>query len=142
VTAASIGLIVLGTIFALFGLACVLAGALWDSLMEQPEFADQIGAVPDGFATLVLVLGVILLTWGVLEILAGSFALARHAWARIAAIILGILGVLAGLATLLGGNSTAFGVGFSAVLVAGHAFAIWAMASSGRWFSRDEGPRA
>lgn len=128
----------LGVIVALFGLAVFLVGALWDTLQQQPEFTDQLGDLPESFGTFALVLGLVVLVWAVLEIVAGIFVLGRRRWARITAIILAILGVLAGLASLLqGGTGLTYVAGAVWILfIAGHAFIIWALASNGRWFSR------
>jgi hypothetical protein len=138
VTVAGIVLIVLGAILVLFGLVFVLVGAMWDSLRTQPEVVEQLGRLSESFGAFALVLGLIVLIWGVLQIVAGSYVLARRTWARITGIILAILGALAGLATSLPGEG---GVNPASLFVSllftgGHVFAIWALTSSGRWFSR------
>ena len=53
------------------------------------------------------------------------------------AMILAILGALIGLATIIPGENglTPLGATISLLFVGGHAFAIWALASQGLWFS-------
>jgi hypothetical protein len=137
VTAAGIVLIILGVLIALFGLLFVLAGALFPAIKDSPELAGQLESVPESFGMFILVVGSILAAWGILQVVAAIFVLARRTWARITAMILAILGALIGLATILPGEAglTAVGATLSLIFVAGHAFAIWALASQGRWFS-------
>ena len=75
--------------------------------------------------------------WGVLQVVAAIFVLSRRTWARITAMILAILGALIGLATIIPGETglTPVGATLSLLFVGGHAFAIWALASQGRWFA-------
>jgi hypothetical protein len=137
ITAAAIVLIVFGVLIALFGLLFVLAGALFPAIRESPELESQLGSVPASFGTFILVVGFILAAWGILQVVAAGFVLSRRTWARITAMILAILGALIGLATILPGEAglTAVGATLSLLFVAGHGFAIWALASQGRWFT-------
>jgi hypothetical protein len=138
VTTAATLLMILGGVLTLFGLLCVLIGALWDTLREQPEFIRQAGNLPESFGAFLLALGLILLVWGVLQIVAGIYVLGRRSWARITGIILAILGALAGLATSLPGEGglNPVALAISLLFAGGHVFIIWALTSSGRWFSR------
>ena len=93
--------------------------------------------MPASFGTFVLVLGAIMAAWGSLQVVAAIFVLTRRTWARITAMILAILGALIGLATIIPGESglTPVGATISLLFVGAHAFAIWALASQGPWFS-------
>ena len=137
ITAAAILLIIFGVVLALLGLLVMLGGALFPALKDSPELAGQLGAVDDSFGVFILVLGVIMAGWGGLQVVAAIFVLSRRTWARITAMILAILGALIGLATIIPGENGLSPVGatISLLFVGGHAFAIWALASQGRWFS-------
>ncbi|HKO32940.1 MAG TPA: hypothetical protein VJY85_04270 [Candidatus Limnocylindria bacterium] len=137
ITAASIILIIFGVILGLLGLLVMLGGALFPAIKDSPELADQLGSVPASFGMFILVLGAIMTAWGSLQVVAAIFVLARRTWARITAMILAILGALIGLATIIPGENglTPVGATISLLFVGGHAFAIWALTSQGRWFS-------
>ena len=137
ITAAAILLIIFGVVLALLGLLVMLGGALFPALKDSPELAGQLGAVDDSFGVFILVLGVIMAGWGGLQVVAAIFVLSRRTWARITAMILAILGALIGLATIIPGENGLSPVGatISLLFVGGHSFAIWALASQGRWFS-------
>jgi hypothetical protein len=73
----------------------------------------------------------------VLEILAGSFVLGRRSWARITAIVLAILGTLAGVALSLQGEAgiNLVRITFLLAFTGGHAFTVWALSRTGAWFA-------
>ena len=75
--------------------------------------------------------------WGSLQVVSAIFVLSGRTWARITAMILAILGALIGLATIIPGENglTPVGATISLLFVGGHAFAIWALTSQGRWFA-------
>jgi hypothetical protein len=137
VTASAVMLIVFGVMLALFGLVFSLFGAMFDTLRLQPELIDQLGPLPDSFGGFILGFGLVLMAWGVLEVVAAAFVLRRRGWARWTAIVLAILGTLAGLALSLPGDAGVNPVGITTTFafMGGHAFAIWALARSGTWFS-------
>jgi hypothetical protein len=137
ITTAAILLIVFGVILGLLGLLVMLGGALFGAIRDSPELAGQLGEVPESFGVFILVLGAIMTAWGSLQVMAAIFVLSRRTWARITAMILAILGALIGLATIIPGENGINPVGatISLLFVGGHAFAIWALASQGRWFS-------
>jgi hypothetical protein len=140
VTAAAVVLILFGSILGLIGLLVMLGGALFSSIKDTPELAGQLGAVDDSFGVFILVLGAILAAWGALQVISAVYVLSRRTWARITAMILAILGALIGLASIIPGESgvAPTGVVISLAIVGGHAFAIWALASQGGWFSASE----
>ncbi len=137
ITAAAIVLIVFGAILGLIGLLVMLGGAMFSAIKDQPELAGQLGQVSDAFGVFILIVGALMATWGALQVLAAIFVLRGRTWARITAMIVAILGALIGLASIIPGENgvTPVGVVISLVIVGGHAFAIWALASQGRWFS-------
>lgn len=137
ITATGIILIIFGVLFTLFGLLFMLAGAVFPTLRDSPEFAGQFGSLPASFGTFVLVVGAVLAAWGVLEIVAAIFVLSGRTWARITAMVLAILGALISLGSLIPGPDGLSPVSavISALFVGGHAFAIWALVSHGRWFA-------
>jgi hypothetical protein len=130
-------LIVFGAILGLIGLLVMLGGAMFSAIKDQPELAGQLGQVNDAFGVFILIVGALMAAWGALQVVAAIFVLRGRTWARITAMILAILGALIGLASIIPGENgvTPVGVVISLVIVGGHAFAIWALASQGRWFS-------
>jgi hypothetical protein len=130
-------LMILGVILALFGLVFTLFGAMFGTLRLQPEMIDQLGPLPESFGGFILGFGLVILTWGVLEVVTAAFVLQRRTWARITAIVLAILGTLAGLALSLPREGTnPVGLTITLAFMGGHAYAIWALSRSGTWFSR------
>lgn len=140
ITAAAIVLILFGAILGLIGLLVMLGGAMFSAIKDSPELAGQLGAVDDSFGAFILVLGAVLAAWGALQVVSAIYVLSRRTWARIAAMILAILGALIGLASIIPGENgaTPTGIVISLAIVGGHVFAIWALASQGRWFSAVE----
>lgn len=128
---------VFGVMLALFGLVFTLFGAMFGTLRLQPELIDQLGPLPDSFGIIILGIGLVILIWGVLEVVAAAFVLRRRSWARITAIVLATLGTLAGLALSLPGKGGVNSVGLAITLafMGGHAFAVWALSRNGTWFS-------
>jgi uncharacterized membrane protein HdeD (DUF308 family) len=141
-TTAGIFLIVLGVPVGLIGLLAGLAGLAFPSIRSSPEIVDQLGALPEGLGIFMLVLGVVLLAWGVTEVLAGAFVMQRRGWARIAGIVVGILGTLAGISLSLPNQA---GVNYVALVIGllfggGHAYAVWVLVRGGDWFTPGELP--
>jgi hypothetical protein len=131
VTAASVILIVLGTLVSLLGIFVVLGGALIGSGIELdvPGLTAAVG----GF---VAVVGAIVLAFGLIELLSGIFALLGRAWARIVAIVIAVLGGLIALGGTFGsGTADASGLVVNLVLLACYVFVVGAMAASGRYFA-------
>jgi hypothetical protein len=137
VTLSAVVLMVFGVVLSLFGLVFTLFGVLFDTLRAEPELVDQLGPLPEGAGVGILIFGVVILTWGVLEVVAAAFVLGRRRWARIAAIVLAILGTLAGVALALQAQSgvNLVRIAFLLAFTSGHAFAIWALSRSGAWFA-------
>jgi hypothetical protein len=137
VTISAVTLMVLGVMLALIGFFFTLFGALFGTLRLQPEMIDELGPLPESFGIFILGFGLVILIWGVLEVVAAAFVLQRRSWARITAIVLAILGTLAGLALSLPGEGGVNPVGLTITLafMTGHAYAIWALGRSGTWIS-------
>ena len=136
VTAAAVILIALGVIVALFGALSLFAGAVFPSVADSPEFREQFGDVSEALGGLFLVVGVIVLAYGMMEVLTGIFALSGRAWSRISGLIVAVLGILFSLLGVLPGEDGA-GVSFVFVaLLAAYGYVAWVLASRGWWFSR------
>jgi hypothetical protein len=140
VTVAAVLLMVFGSLIGLLGLLCVVAGAAIPALRQAPDVAEQLASVPEAFGMVAIVMGSILLTWGVTQVLAGVFVMRGRTWARIAGIVVGILGALTGLAGSLPASVDANPVGpiIFAVFGGVHVYAIWVLIRSAAWFASVE----
>jgi hypothetical protein len=136
VTAASIILIVIGSLVTLLGLLVVLGGALIGSLGDRPDLGVDLPGVTGAVGGIVAVIGLIVVLFGVIELMSGIFALQGRAWARILAMVIAGLGAMFALLGIVGtqsGNSG--GPAIDIVLLVAYIFVIWAMASAGRWYA-------
>jgi hypothetical protein len=137
VTGAGVVLIVMGVltlIIGLFGLlgAAMIAGAV-GTVGESAEAPVGFGNMMGAFAGLIVVFVILILAWGVLQIVAGAKAMSGRNWARITGIVVAIIGALLALSGLA--NPEAGGtVIINIVMAAAYAFAAFALATSGRWF--------
>ena len=134
VTAAGVVLIVIGALFGLIGLLFLLVGSQWRSLIENPDVRAQIGELPADFGRVVVVIGAIVIVIGTVEILSGAFVLVARQWARITGIV--ISSVL-GLFWVLNVVSPGAGRWLPMLLLGSSAFVVWALATNGRYFSRE-----
>jgi hypothetical protein len=140
VTIAGLLMVIFGSLIGLLGLLCVAAGAAIPALRQAPEIAEQLASVPAGFEIVAVVLGIVLLTWGVTQAVAGVFVMRRRTWARIAGIVVGILGALIGLAGSLPASVDANPVGpvIFALFGGAHVYAMWVLIRSAEWFAAVE----
>jgi hypothetical protein len=136
VTAAAVILIVLGVLIGLFGVLSLLAGALFPTVADTTEFREQFGEVSGALGGLLLTVGLIILAYGAVQVVAGIFVLPGRAWARIGGLVLAALGILFSLVGVLPGENGAGASIVFAVLLAAYAYAAWVLASTGWWFSR------
>ena len=132
VTAAAVVLIIIGVLAVLVGLLIVLGGALIGGA-GGGAFGDQLPNLPAAIGGFAVVFGAVVVAFGVLDVLSGIYVLLGRSWARILAIILAALGVLFWLASLA--NLERGGAFVPLLLVAAHAFVIWAVSANGRWFA-------
>lgn len=136
VTAASIVLMVIGTLVVLIGLLFIIGGAFIGSVGNRPDLGIDLNGLSGAVGGIVAVVGVIVVLFGALELLSGIFAMLGRAWARILALVISVLGGLIALLGLVGSRSTAGGSPIiSLVLLVAYVFVIWAMASAGRYFA-------
>jgi hypothetical protein len=137
VTLAAVLLMIFGAVLTLFGIVFVLSGLLFETLRTEPELIDQLGSLPPSTGAVILAIGLVILTCGVLDIVAAGFVLRRRTWARYTAIVLAVLGTLAGLALSLPDQEgvNAVRMTFTLTFLLGHAFAIWALSRAGGWFT-------
>lgn len=136
VTAAGITLIVLGVLTLLLGVILLIVGGLFAGAaggMPESEVPAGFGGMMGAFAGAIIVFMLIVIAFGVLQLVSGIQVLAGRSWARITGIV---VAAIAGLLALAGlGDSDGGGVIFSLVLVAANAFVIWALATTGPWFA-------
>jgi len=124
VTWGSITLIALGALTAVIGLVLLLGGAV---ISSDPR--------------VLIGVAIVLLLWGAAEIWAAIKALAGRNWARITGIVLAGLGALFTFLGILGSlfavsaDAGVSGLILNVALLAAYAFAIYAYATAGRWFS-------
>jgi hypothetical protein len=137
-TAASVILIVLGVLVSLIGVVFILAAALFGSIVDMEEFTAQFGTMSAAMGGFIATLGFLVLAYGVLHVLTGIFVLPGKSWARITGLIVASLGTLFALVGLLPGEGgyTALGLIISVGVLAGYVYAIYALATTGWWFSR------
>ncbi len=137
VTAAAVILIVLGLLVALFGVLALIAGAAFPTFADTPEFREQFGDVSEALGGLLLTVGIIALAYGVLQVVAGIFILPGRTWARIAGLIVAVLGILFSLLGVLPreGAGGAGNIAFLVLLLA-YGFAAWVLASRTSWWRR------
>ena len=137
VTAASIILIVIGTLVSLLGLFVVLGGALISTIGEGRDLGVDLPGVTGAVGGIVAIIGAIVVAFGVIELVSGIFALLGRAWARILAIVIAALGALFALLGAVGGSQSgdASGPVINIVLLVAYGFVIWAMATAGRWYA-------
>jgi hypothetical protein len=135
VTTAAVILIVLGVLVGLIGALVMLSGALFGSLVDMAEMRDRFGELPDAFGGFLAVVGGMLVTYGVVEVLSGINILRRREWARIAGLVVAILGAMVTLASLTpGGATSTAGTIVVLLLFAAYAQAVYVLATTGWWF--------
>jgi hypothetical protein len=138
VTAAGVVLIVLGVLIALLGILFVLGGSLIGNMGDAPELQDQLEGVPAAFGGILATIGVIVVLYGLGQIVTGIFVLPGRSWARIAGLILAVLGGLLALVGMLPSGQDGVNAGsilVSLVVLAAYAYTAWALATNGRWFA-------
>ena len=138
VTAASITLIVLGALTLLIGLfvgvgASMFAGAA-GGLGQAADVPAGYESVMGAFAGVIILIVILVLGWGILEILVGIKAMAGRGWARITGIVLGVIGALLSLGGLTNPDAGG-GVVINLAIAAAYIFVVFAFATAGAWFS-------
>ncbi len=132
VTAAGVVLIVTGALVSLFGLLAAMVGSQWESVIQNPQVVDQVGALPGALGPFLTVVGLILAAFGVLDLASGVYVLMARGWARITGITLASIGGLFWLLSMIG--VTARSAPVPLVLLGSSAFVIWALAANGAYF--------
>jgi len=134
VTGAGILMIVIGALITLFGLLSLLVGGILGGAAGGLDFqAPGLGSFAGAAAGALIVFAVILLAIGILNIVAGANVFGGRGWARITGIVLAVILALFSLGGLGSGDGS--GTLFSLVWLAANGFIIWALATSGSWFS-------
>jgi hypothetical protein len=135
VTAASVVLMVIGTLVVLIGLLFIIGGAFIGSVGNRPDLGIDLNGLSGAVGGIVAVVGVIVVLFGALELLSGIFAMLGRAWARILAIVISVLGGLIALLGVVGSRGAGASPAVNLVLLIAYVFIIWAMASAGRYFA-------
>lgn len=138
VTIASIILIVVGVLTAIVGLFALLAASLFSSGMDIPGLEQFEGTnVAGAIGTIFVVIGAVIIAFGVLQVVSGINLFSARSWARILGIVLAVIGGLFGLLALVPGSNPDTGSPiFGIILLVAYVFVIWALATTGRYFSR------
>jgi hypothetical protein len=137
VTSAAIVLIVLGVLTAIVGLFALLAASLFSSGMEIPGM-EQFGEGTAGaVGGILVIIGAVIIVFGVLQVLSGINLFSARSWARILGIVLAVIGGLFGLlAAIPSSSANNTSPVFGLILLVAYAFAVWALATTGRYFTR------
>jgi multisubunit Na+/H+ antiporter MnhG subunit len=136
VTAASIVLMVIGTLVVLIGLLFILGGAVISGVGNRPDLGIDLNGFSGAVGGIVAVVGAIFVLFGALELLSGIFGLLGRAWARILAIVVSVLGALVAVLGLIGSRSAGGGSPVvSLLLLVAYVFVIWAMARASAYFA-------
>jgi len=96
--------ILAGIVLVIFGLIVTAVGAIAVIGGETIGNLFGTGAQGDALRSAVTIIAVIILVIGILHLLSGIFTFAHRSWARWVGVILGVLGVLFGIASVLGGT--------------------------------------
>lgn len=100
----SIMAILAGIVLVIFGLIVTAVGAIAVIGGQTIVNLFGTGAQGDALRSAVTIIAVIILVIGILHLLSGIFTFAHRSWARWVGVILGALGVLFGIASVLGGT--------------------------------------
>ena len=133
VVGAAIFLLVAGGLVSLIGaMFGVLGGLVAGVAAEAPEW---VGAAAGG----VVVIGLLVTVWGILQLVAGAAMLAHRPWGRRLGLGVGVAGLAftgLSLANGLAAGVADSSLGLSLVLVAGYGFTVLALAAGGEHFRR------
>jgi len=135
VTAAGVIMIIFGAILCLFGVLFLIGGAFVGG--SGAQFENQlpgIGVTAGAVAGVIIVFAFIFLALGILDIVAGASVMSGRGWARITGIVLAAIFALFSLLGL-GSSSQNGGIVITLLVIAGNAFVIWALATTGAWFA-------
>ena len=135
VTAAGITLIVLGVITMLIGLLLLVGAGLFAGAAGSiPETAEMpgMGGMFGLFAGAIFVLTLLVIGFGVLQLVSGMKVLGGRSWARVTGIVIAII---AGVLALAGIGQGDGGVVINLAFVVANASVVYALATTGPWFS-------
>lgn len=141
VTAAGITLIVLGALTLLLSVFLLLVVGLFAGAaggIPESEIPAGMGGMIGAFAGVFIVIMLIVLAFGVLQLVSGIQVLGGRNWARITGIV---IAAIAGLLALAGLGGEDGGGVFNLVLAIANGFVIWALATNGSWFATREAVR-
>jgi hypothetical protein len=136
VTAAGITLIVLGILTLLLALILLIGVGLFAGAagsIPESEVPAGFGGMFGAFAGIIFVIMAIVAAFGIVQLVSGIQVLGGRSWARWAGIVVSAIAGLFALAGLAGNEGGS--VVLNLVLAGANAFAIWALATSGSWFT-------
>lgn len=136
-------LIVIGLLVGLVGLGLMLVGAIaqrvFDDAVQNGTLTGYAPDVIDFVRGVLVVLGVIVVLYGLGELAAGIGILAKRQWARILGLILALVAGLFTTLALLGSlsaDNARGGLVFFLVFAVAYWFIVYALATGGRAFRR------
>ena len=135
VTAAALIHIILGVAVTIFGILVLIGGAA--------STAEGVGPIGPEQAGYVIVIAIVLIAFGVLDVITGINLFPGKGWARILSIILAVVGSLVALLFLIAGitggdtgEPVPALIVISLVFIACWIYSIVGAAMGGRWFNR------
>ena len=133
VTAAGITLIVLGALTLLVSLFLLIGVGLFAGAagsIPESEIPAGMGGLMGAFAGVFFVVMLVVLAFGILQLVSGIQVLNGRSWARMTGIV---VAAIAGLLALAGLADEGFI--FSLILLVANGFVVWALATAGPWFA-------
>ena len=135
VTASAVMSIIGGALIVLLSLLVMIAGAA-----VMSEFADVAGAEFGGALTgIFVVVGIIMLVWGGLILLAAIFTMRRANWARWVLIVMGALSVLLSLIGMASAGTEGIGFNLIGIVYVGLAAGLLLTTPDREWFAGASG---
>jgi hypothetical protein len=126
---AGVGMIILGVLGGLFGLAIAVFGSSVVKSLDLSQFGDLNNTNINDPAALIsgaiAFVGIVVVVYSLVYLIGGIGVVRSRGWGRVMGVIVGILSGLFWLAGLTGGRSD--GLGFALVMVAIHAYIVVAL---------------
>jgi hypothetical protein len=132
VTAAGVVMITFGALLTLLGIFAAIGGAFISGGGLQSQFSGIPGVATGAVGGVIIVIALVFLALGILDMVAGASVISGRGWARITGIVLAAIFAIFSLLSL--GNSSQNGLVITLLVIAGNAFVVWALATTGAWF--------
>jgi hypothetical protein len=124
---AGVGLIILGVLGGLFGLAIAVFGSSVVRQLDLSQYGD-FGDINDPAALIsgaIAFVGIVIVVYSLVYLIGGIGVVRSRGWGRVMGLIVGILSGLFWLLGLTGGRSD--GIGFAIVMLAIHVYIVVAL---------------